>query len=295
MDRKTLILLGIFFILVVAAFYLLQQPGETSLSLTEQDLLLELDSTSVNSISIVSASSSMTLVRKESQWFLDQPIQAPADQAMVGTLLHDAATVRINSVISSKPEKHALFQVDSSGTKITFSHASGEGFSIVLGKAGPNFTDVYARREGSNDVVLIHAGISYTSNRPMKEWRDHAILQLPAGSVQEIGFRYGDTTFTLARRDSIWMIGSSPVPESAAMGLVNGLSNLRADDFLDTTPTQQSKLVGTISVSGIQIRWHQTRGSERYLVQTSLSRQWYQVDQWKAQQVLKRKKDLTAG
>lgn len=294
MNKNTSILLGILFILIVTAFFLLRQPGETSLTEAERDLLLELDSASVKTISIVSPSSSITLVSNNADWFLDQPIQTRADQAVVGGLFREAANLRINSVISDKKEKHALFQVDSAGTRITFSHPSGEDLSIVLGKTGPNFTDVYARRESSNDVVLIDAGISYAVKRTVKEWRDHAILNLPPGSVREIDFRYGDTTFTLSWNDSSWMIGTFPVQESAATGLVNGLSTLRADDFLDAPPTQ-SKLAATISVSGIQIRWHQSRSNERYLVQTSLSPQWYQVDQWKAQQVLKRKNDLIPG
>jgi len=295
MNKNTLILLGILFALAVTAFFLLQQPGETSLTETGRDLLIELDSASVNRVSIVSAASSITLARKESQWVLEYPIQAPADQPFVGTLFREAGNLPINSVISSKPEKHSLFQVDSSGTRITFSRASGDSTSIILGKSGPRFTDVYARREGSNDVVLINAGISYTVNRPVKEWRDHAILRLPAESVREVGFQYGDTTFTLAWNDSSWVVGTDSVRESIAAGIVSGLSNLRADDFLDVPQSRKSKLVATISVSGIQIRWHQLPGNGRYLVQTSASPQWYQVDQWKAQQVLKRKNDLTAG
>ena len=295
MNKNTLILLGILFVLAAIAYLLFQQPGETSLTETGRDLLMELDPASVNRVSIVSITSSITLVRRESQWVLEYPIQALADQPFVGTLFREAGNLPINSVISSKPEKHSLFQVDSAGTRITFSHASGDSTSIILGKSGPSYTDVYARREGSNDVVLINAGISYTVNRPVKEWRDHGILRLPAESIREVGFQYGDTTFTLAWKDSSWVVGTNPVQESIAAGIVTGLSNLRADDFLDTPPSRKSKLAATISVSGIQIRWHQLPGNDRYLVQTSASPQWYQVDQWKAQQVLKRKNDLTAG
>ncbi|MEX2115397.1 MAG: DUF4340 domain-containing protein [Bacteroidota bacterium] len=295
MNKNTLVLLGILFVLAVTAFFLFQRPGETSLTETGRDLLLELDSASVNGITIASPTSSITLVRKESVWFIEHPIQAPADQPFVGTLFREAGKLSINSVISSKAEKHSLFQVDSAGTKVTFTYESGESVSIVLGKSGPSFTDVYARREGSNDVVLVSAGISYTANRPVKEWRDHTILSLPTESIREVGFRYGDTTFTLAWKDSSWMIGISPVQESAARGLISSLSNLRADDFFDASPSKGSKRIGDVSVSGIQIRWHQSPESDRYFVQTSSSPQWYQVDAWKAQQVLKRKKDLIAA
>lgn len=292
MNKNTLILTGILLVLAIIAFLLLQRPGESSLAESAKDLLVDVDSASVNSINIISPTSSITLVRTGTEWFLHQPIHARADQSFVGNFLRDASKLAIQSVISSRPDKHSLFQVDSAGTKVTFFGGSGDSISFILGKYGPSFADVYARRAGANDVVLINAGILYTVNRPAKEWRDHTILQLPAEMIQEIDFRYGDTTFTLAWKDSSWMIGTNPVQETTARGLISALSNLRADDFLDTAPPAKSKQIAEVNVSGVSIRWYRSPADERYLVQTSSSPQWYQVNQWKAQQVLKRKKDL---
>lgn len=292
MNKNTLILAGILLALVIIAFVLLQRPGETSLTESERDLLIEIDSTSVNSINIISRTSSITLVRTGTEWFLNHPVHARADQSLVGTFLREASRLSVHSVVSNRPEKHSIFQVDSTGTSVTFFRESGDSVSITLGKFGPSFADVYARRAGSNDVVLMNASFMYTVNRSAKEWRDHSILQMPAENIQEIDFQYGDTTFTLAWKDSVWMIGTFQVQESAAKGLIRALSSLRADDFLDTVLPAKAKHVAAVTVSGVSIQWYQSPANERYLVQTSSSPQWYQVDQWKAQQVLKRKRDL---
>ncbi|MEX1139982.1 MAG: DUF4340 domain-containing protein [Bacteroidota bacterium] len=292
MNKNTLILFGILLVLASIAFFVFQRPGEMSLTETGRNLLVELDSASVSGINIVSPTLSMTLVLKETEWFLEKPVRSRADQPFVWTFLREALKLPIQSVISTRAEKHSLFQVDSTGTMVTFFRESGDSISIILGKYGPSFADVYARQTGSNEVVLVNAGIFYTVNRPAKEWRDHTILRLPADATQEIGFQYGDTTFTLAWKDSSWMIGKDPVQEASARALINALSNLRADDFLDTSLPPKAKRIAEVSAAGISVRWYQAAAGERYLVQTSSSLQWYQVDQWKAQQVLKRKKDL---
>lgn len=294
MNKNTLILTGVLLVLAIIAFLLLQGPGETSLTESSRNMLIEVDSASVNSIRIASPTSTVTLVRTGNEWFLNQPMHARADQSFVGAFLKEVSKLSVQSVISSKPEKHSLFQVDSTGTTVTFFRQSEDSLAIVLGKYGPSFADAYARRAGSNDVVLVSAGIMYTVNRSVKEWRDHTILQVPPESIQEIRFQYGDTTFTLARKDSAWMIGTNPVQEAETRGLTSALSNLRADDFLDSALPLKAKPVAELNVSGISIRWYRSPSDERYLVQTSSSAQWYQIDQWKAQRVLKRKKDLIA-
>lgn len=292
MNKNTLILTAVLLVLAIIAFLLLQRPGETSLTESARNLLIEIDSASVNSIKIASPTSSVTLIRTGNEWYLNQPMHARADQSLVGAFLNEASKLSVQSVISSKPEKHSLFQVDSAGTTVTFFRESEDSLAIILGKYGPSFADAYARRAGSDEVVLISPGIMYTVNRSVKEWRDHTILQVPPESIQEIRFQYGDTTFTLAWKDSSWMIGTNRVQEAAAQELTSALSNLRADDFLDTAFPPKAESVAEINVSGVSIRWYRSTSDERFLLQTSSSPQWYQVDQWKAQRLLKRKKDL---
>jgi hypothetical protein len=57
--------------------------------------------------------------------------------------------------------------------------------------------EAYARKVDSNDVVILNSSLSYTINKPVKDWRDKTVLKVQKEQIKEVKFQYGDTTFTL--------------------------------------------------------------------------------------------------
>ncbi len=64
------------------------------------------------------------------------------------------------------------------------------------------------------------------------------------------------------------------------------------DDFVDTLATRPTKPSAQISFAGTQLTFFYVKGSEKYLVQSSASPQWFEMQSWHANQLLMRKKDL---
>jgi hypothetical protein len=292
MTKNTLILVGILIALTIVAFLVLQQPGERSVTEPENRPFLTLDSANVTSITITSQGTSVVLARRGSEWILDSPGEHRADPVAIGALLTEAKKLTVRSVVSTKAEKHSIFQVDTTGTLITLRSSASDSVSFVLGKSAPGFSEVYARLTGSNDVVLVNAAISYTAKRPGSEWRDRAIIRMPKEEIREIRFQYGDTTFTVAWKDTSWTIDDQPAQEWGVTSLVSALSDFKADEFVETPPTTPGKPVASISFAGTLIRFFLPKGADKYLVHSSSSSQWYRIESWRAAQVLKRKKDL---
>ncbi|MEP0822830.1 MAG: DUF4340 domain-containing protein [Ignavibacterium sp.] len=292
MNRNTIFLVALLVVLGIAAFLVLQRPGEMSLPESGGELLLGIDSANVTSIRIASDGATISMSKRGNEWVIEGEREYKADPVAVGTLLKEAANLSVRSVISTKPEKHQVFEVDTSGTRITFGMSAGEPVTCIIGKSAPGFTEVYARREGSNDVVLVHAAISYSSRRSLTEWRDRTIVRVPKDQIREIDFAYGDTTFTVAWKDSLWTVDGEPAQEWAVNSLVSALSDLKADEFLDTAPVALRKPTATITFAGTSLRFFLPRGSDKYIVHSSASPQWYQLESWRSGQVLKRKKDL---
>lgn len=292
MNRNTIILATVFVVLGIAAFLVLQRPGEKSLTQSGGELLLGIDSADVTSVSITSGGTTIAMNKRGNEWMIKGDREYKADPVAVGALLRDAANLSVRSIISTRAEKHNLFDVDTSGTRISFGLASGEPVTCIIGKSAPGFSEVYARREGSNNVVLVDAAVSYSSRRSLTEWRDRTIVHVPKDQIREIVFAYGDTTFTVAWKDSLWTVDDEPAQEWAVNGLVSSLSDLKADEFLDTPPASMRKPVAAITFAGTSLRFFLPPGSDKYLVQPSGSPQWYQLESWRSAQVLKRKKDL---
>lgn len=292
MKRNTITLLVVLVVLVLAAYLVMQKPGEQSSS-GLGTALLQIDSVAVDKLEIRSAKSQVVLEKRGADWYLKEPIDYKAEQASVGTLIHDVKNLQVKNVVSSKPEKFPVFQVDpESGTFFTIYEHGVKKDSLIVGKMGSTYTEMYVRRLPSNDVDAVDASILYQINRAAKEWRDKTIIKTPKENIKEIKYQYGDTTFTLAYQDSVWIIGNNVVKTEDVNGILGWLSNLQSDDFIDTTMHPAPKITALVSYADNQLRFCFLKQQNKYAVQVSNSPQWFVVEPWKVTSILKRKKDL---
>jgi hypothetical protein len=293
MSRNTYVLFGILALLVVVAYLVMQKPGERSSAGESGEYLVSVDSLSVDKIEIKSSASSVVLEKKGVEWFVTAPVSYRADQSVVATLIHDSKVLEVKNIVSNKPEKYAVFQVDSTGTQVRVFEKGTEKSSFIIGKSGGSYSEMYARRMNSNDVALVSGTSSYVFTRPLKEWRDRTILNAPREGIKEVKYQFGDTTFVLAYRDSAWTIGKDSTQDYVVSNLLSSLSNVQADDFVDTLTTHPPKPTAQISYAGTQLTFFYVKEGDKYLVQSSGLPQRFEMQSWHANQVLKRKKELT--
>ena len=292
MTRNTVLLLGLLVVLLVIAVLVMQKPGERSVSGETGVALAPIDSVAVDKIEIKTLAGSVVLQKNGVEWSLQDPIAYRADQAMVAMFLHDSKSLEVKNVISNKPEKHSVFQVDSMGIRVKFFENGMEKTSFVVGKPTSSYSEMYARRSGSNDVIIVSGASTSVFSRPVKEWRDKAIFSTPRDNIKEVRYQYGDTTFVLAFKDSAWTIGKDSTQESVVNNLISSLSNVQADDFVDTLAQRPPKITAQIAYAGAQLNFFFVKQGEKYLVQSSASRQWFEMLSWRANEILKRKHDL---
>lgn len=291
MTRSTWTLVAILVLLIGAAILVLQRPGEHTSSDT-RGMLVSFDSAAVDRIELHSTGGPVVLRKEGDSWMLDTPMHFRADQFAVTSLLANARSIAIKNVVSSNPDRHALFKVDSSGTSVRLFAGPKLLAAFYVGKPGSSFNDTYVRKEGSNDVDLADGMFGYVYSRSPNEWRDKTILALKEGEFQTVRFTYGDTTFAATRADSGWTIDGKKTTGSFDRVLA-ALDSFSADGFIDTAFTPASPLAATLTVNGIDLRFYKEKTN--YAVQSSLSPQWYTVSDWKVQGVLKRKKELLPG
>lgn len=292
MKRSTLILAGILVILIIAAFLVLQRPGERSVASDQGGTLVSYDSAKVDRIEVRTATGVTTLQRESSGWMLTSPLRAKGDESSIHQLLAKGKAIVLKAMVSDNPQKQSVFQVDSTGTLVTMFEGGNERVAFRVGKMGPSYTETYVRREGSNEVYLADGMLLYLFAKQPRDWRDKTILKVPQETIRNVRFQYGDTTFALAFRDSLWLLDGTPASESPVRSLLGGLANLNADDFVDTTIATPPPLTAVIDVDGTQIRFHKNTATNNYFVMTSLGPQVYEMQGWHADQVLRRRPEF---
>ncbi len=291
MKRSTLMLGGILVALVLLAWFLMERPGEQSRESGNQGPLVTFDSAAVDRIRITSPTQSVTLERRGVEWSLTSPIAYKADKNAVGEALRQAKELTVKSVVSSRPEKQGVFQVDSTGTRVEFFAAGSEAASFIFGKMGGTYRETFARRASSDEVVVVDGTPGFSFGKTVRDWRDRSIVTMDAAAINEIRFQYGDTVFSVVRADSIWTIGAQEAKDDAVQSLISALASLRADEFADDV-AKTPRITALITIGETQLRFAYDKEQKKYFVQSSASPQWYVLESWTAGNVLKRKQDL---
>ena len=154
MNRNVKLLIPFIAIVAVIVYIILSPEDERQASYESPLPELSIDSGSVVKIEIRQPGKSVILENVGGVWSLTYPILFQADPMAVAQLLHGFSKFKVGSLISTNPEKQPMFQVDSSGTGITFTDRSGSATALIIGKMGPSFSEVYFRLPDSKNVYL---------------------------------------------------------------------------------------------------------------------------------------------
>ncbi len=288
--KKTGILVGVLGILIIVSVLVMQKPGELSTT-GEGELLFKVDSSAVSKIRIQFPLNTIALEKRGTEWMLTEPLVYKAEQSLVEQLIHQIKSVRVKALVSDKPEKHSLFRVDTLAPRITFWQQDNLTADCYLGKMAQTYTQTYIRRTNENQVYLAEGIAEYMIRREVKDWRDKTIATTLRDNIKSITYRYGDTTFTVQFVDSVWTIGKEKVNEAVINSVLGSLVNLKADDFADTISVFPA-VTAQIEYTGITLQWSYDKKLSKYYVRTLQTPQVYVIEQWRAEQLLKRKKDF---
>jgi hypothetical protein len=298
MKRNQTILIGVLAALAIATYFVFQREGEKSVASSAGEPLVKFDSASVDKLDINSKDAHVILEKQAGKWMMTSPVRYEADGNGVASAVGKGRDMKITSLVSTNPAKQNIYSVDSTGTLVKFFANNNELAAFRLGKPSASWTETYAKKEGSNEVYLTEGVTSATFVKSANDWRSKTIFKtdqstLSAVKIQFAGSKPGaDTTFTLTKKDSAnWVIGGDSTINSNVTSFLSSLADFQTDEFVDSTITVMPKLSAMIDAGGTQLRFYK-RTDSKYYVQSSASPQWYAVQEWKANSLLKRKKDL---
>ncbi|MEO8169062.1 MAG: DUF4340 domain-containing protein, partial [bacterium] len=276
----------------LAVYFVSRQPGERSLSDSTGEPLVKYDSAAVDKLEIRSMSGTVLLERQGAKWMIISPTRYPADEGAVTAAVGKGKELRVTNLASSNPAKQEIYSVDSTATLVQVFTNNNLAASFRVGKPSSSYTETYVRKEGSNDVYSVSGVLTATFMKGANDWRDKTIFKTNQNNINSVKFQFGDTTFVLTKKDSTnWVIGNDSTVTSTVTAFLGALSNLQSDEFVDSTISSSPKLTAIIETQGAQIKIYR-RQDGRHYVQTSGSPQWFAIQEWKAGQLLKRRKDF---
>ncbi len=285
-------MIGILALLGIAAYIVLQQEGELSRTSSAGEPLVSFDSSAVDKLEITANNSTVVLQREGGKWMLTSPLRYPADEAAVTKAVGQGRDMNVTAVVSTNPAKQSTFSVDSTGPLIKWFSNERLLAAVRIGKPTTSWTETYARIDDSDEVCSVTGSLGIVYIKQPSDWRDKTIFKVDQETVNEVKFQYGDTLFTLTKKDSItWTVGKETAASGTVTSFLTSLSNFPADEFIDSPETGLQKPSATLEVKGTQLQFFK-QPDGKYLVRTSASPQVFSVYDWRANPLLKRKNEF---
>ncbi|MBI3091193.1 MAG: DUF4340 domain-containing protein [Candidatus Tectomicrobia bacterium] len=252
--RTTLILLALV-VLVGLALFLLSgseeppRPGSVGLN---APLFPSFTSAGAAKIALQRGAEETVLEKRAGGWWIAKPLEFQADAEAVQKLLEKVAQLKPVEVISTNPEKHALFQVDDGGLRVTIRDAAGAVLAgFILGKRGSDFAGTYVRRDQGREVLLAPEVLIYSFDKKPTSWRDLTIFRFDPGGVQQLSLDDGVARIMVGRDDAgSWRLREpqeEPADKAAVDGLLERLAKLRAAGIDDAASLEAAGLLAPSS------------------------------------------------
>ncbi len=305
---KSLTILVVILIALFAVYYLVSKSEKAEFRGKKIENFVGLDSSAVNQITITTRDSTVSFKKSGGEWMVEQYGKfRPVEPGVANEIVRLASDLSVGPIVSSNPDKQALYQVDSTaGRLITFSRDGARQGELIVGKSGADFQSSYVRLPGSDDVYLASHNITRLVQRPVDQFRDKAVIKLDPGQIKGIKVSSHDYNFTAASGDSLWELTtkggkSATIPQQQMQSWLAQIANLRVNSFLSpdsaasidfSKPTAEVE----ISVSGsnpvtIQLLKAGKEASD-YFLKTSLSDELYSVREWVYKGLIKDPKTL---
>lgn len=238
MSARRTIVAGVSLVILAGLVWLDSLRLETdSMASFAARTLLGMGFEEIRGVEIINAHGHFVLEHRPDGWWLTHPLETPADQERVFTILSNMADAKRFSAQSGVPEDRlADYGLDQPRTRATFRADDGRSVTIAIGAEAPSVQRFFATEVGTGEVFTVTPHVPNNLDKTLLQLRDRRLF--PGWDPEQITAlavtAEGEATRIERDSDGQWMIaGADPRPADAARvaSLLAGIINLRAEDF----------------------------------------------------------------
>jgi len=244
--KQIAILLGVFVVL----FLLWLIFGRETIDKTEPagSLVPNFKSDSVAKIELTQDEKTTVLQKSGDIWLVETSNNYSADKKSVEDILDKVSDFKTDNLISDKPDKQSIFEVDSSGIEAKFSDSSNNLMAhFFVGKMGTDYQSRYVRQADSNNVYIMDGNLRSMFGKESGEWRDKTIFDFIAENVTKLTLVSEDSKILLqlGAENNEWKLiepEETKAKKDVVEQILNALSSLKASDFAEKKELKEYEL-----------------------------------------------------
>ena len=226
-------------------------------------------------LEITRAKTVMVLNKKDDQWFI-APAEYPTDANKVKDMLDAIKNLSLTALVSES-KNYNRYELDE-GQKINVKASQGDNLKldIDVGKTASSFRHTFVRPSGDERVFHARGNLKNTFDVTVDSLRDKTVLSIKPADIQQININKEQQSLAFTRTQvpvqvkspdaekstdaappapkRVWQAATGqPVNESALNQLLNALTSLRCEKFIDDRKKEDFKSpLFTIELKGAQ-------------------------------------------
>jgi hypothetical protein len=233
-NKSTLILGGVFLLLVVIFLFTSLHPKEVTRGATP---LFKGQTPVIDKLELLNPRGDNIVLEKQNEvWSITKPVAYKASPEVITQVLEGFNGVMIDGVVTSDPNEKSRFGVeDSTAVRLKVTGGGKTVLDILIGRYAPDLSHTYVRKYGKNDIELWRGIFARTVNREIDEWRDKSIFSFNEGDITSVKASDGKNTRQLTLSDSTWTYAENgkqkPVDQAKVKEYVSLIATLKCDAF----------------------------------------------------------------
>jgi hypothetical protein len=211
----------------------------------EKEKLVGVTDDAVTSLELAYPDRTIALTKGDAGWRLTKPVDAPADEPVVKSLVTALTGAQVQKSLDDIPADLSPFGLDKPSTTITIGTKSGALPPIAVGKNTTIGAKTYVRKGTEPKIYLTASTLQTSINKQPRDLRDKQLLSFQDDDVVRVEIaKAGAAPLTLTRTEKdVWTIepGSYPADATEVRSYLSSLRTTRATDFPDDAPADLGK------------------------------------------------------
>jgi hypothetical protein len=204
----------------------------------EKEKLLTVDQDAVTGLTLAYPDREIQLAKTDGVWRLTKPVDAPADDMAVKTLLSTLTGAEVQKTLDEVPSDLAPFGLDKPNPTVTVTVKDGaQPPPIAVGKNTTIGAKSYVRKGDEGKVYLTTTSLQFALNKQPKDLREKQLLSFADDDVTRVDIKpaTGAPTALVRKDKDAWTVepGGHPADPTEVRSYLSTLRSTRAVDFPD--------------------------------------------------------------
>jgi hypothetical protein len=230
-------ILSLLLLLAVLGIAIVLVDRHAAGKLAKEGTLLDMPAAAVEKIELRNKDGRFVIARRDTQWFLEEPLAAKADKVALESILDNFCPLKYDRLVAESGSDLKAFGLEAPEIelKLFTKEGSQPGATILLGLKNSIDDSSYARLAAGGKVVSIPAYKRNDLEKDLFALRDKKLLALATVDVSSLEFNAGNRVLAFTKKNDQWFMEKplySLAQDAKVSDILSAASTLEALSFI---------------------------------------------------------------